>query len=233
MRLLRLFLAVFGTLALALELAAPAAPRTESARFAVSTHGTLVEQWTYTRAVTLNGCPATIKGAGKRTISLRTPDVPVVSGSWSGGTARARFGGALRLSGSITQTGKRTTVVGKGQGCEPATHTVACDPVNRTFSGARATVVSRRRHRLGIAAAAGLVPAEFFGSCPGEPTKVRAIGNGIELGDATYKEATLFSRNTAGLTLQGSADVTTTLGGDAGTVVQHVRMTLVLRHVGA
>lgn len=163
---------------------------------------------------------------------MRTPDVPVVGGTWSGGTARARFSGALRLAGSIAQTGKKTTVVGKGPGCEPGTHTSACGAVDRMFSGAKATVVSTRRHRLGIAAAPGLVRAAFFGPCPGEPTKVRALGNGLELGDAAYREATLFSRSTAGLSLQGSADITTTLGGGTGTVVQHVRMTLVLRHVG-
>jgi hypothetical protein len=232
MRLLRLFLAFSATVAVALELAAPAAPRADATRFAVSVHGTLVKQWTYTRSSTVNGCPTTTTGSGKRTISLRTSDVPLIAGSWSGGSARAHFSGSVPLSGSILQSGTKKTVVKGGTACDTGTHKQTCARVNRSFSAKKSTLVSRKRHRIADSSP-GLVPPEFFTSCPGEPTKVRLTGSGIELGDAAYKETTLFSRNTAGVTVQGRADVTTELGGGTGTVVQHVRMTIALRRVGA
>jgi hypothetical protein len=232
MRFLRLFLAVLATLAVALELAAPAAPRADAARFAVSVHGTLVKQWTYTRSSTLNGCPTTTSGSGKRTISLRTTDVPLVTGSWSGGSTRAHFSGSVPLSGSILQSGTKKTVIKGGPACNTGTHRLTCARVNRSFTATKSTLVSRKRHRIADSSPT-LIPADFFSSCPGEPSNVRRTGSGIGLGDAGYKEATLFSRNTAGLTLQGSADVTTELGGGTGTVVQHVHMTITLRRVGA
>jgi hypothetical protein len=198
----------------------------------VSVHGTLVKQWTYTRSSMVNGCPTTTTGSGKRTISLRTSDVRLITGSWSGGSARAHFSGSVPLSGSIVQSGTRKTVVKGGTACDTGTHKQTCARVNRTFSAKKSTLVSRKRHRIADSSP-NLVPPDVFTSCPGEPTKVRLTGSGIGLGDAAYKETTLFSRNTAGLTLHGSADVTTELGGSTGTVVQHVRMTIALRRVGA
>src|SRR6188472_4264187 len=172
MRVLRLLLAFLATVAVVLELAAPAAPRAEDTRFAVSVHGTLVKQWTYMRSSTVNGCATTTTGSGKRTISLRTTDVPVVSGSWSGGSARARFSGAVRLSGSILQSGTRKIVVKGGPACNTGTHKQTCARVNRTFSRTKSTLVSRKAHRIAVSSP-NLVPADFFSACPGEPANVR------------------------------------------------------------
>jgi hypothetical protein len=93
-------------------------------------------------------------------------------------------------------------------------------------------VVSHRLHRLGLRRITGLVPSDFFGSCPGEPSAVRAIAGGIELADSTYSERDLFDPTTAAVTQQGSADVTNNFLNGTATVLEHVRWTLVFRRLG-
>jgi len=201
-------------------------------RFAVSVHGTFTKEWTYTRTSTVNGCSTHVTANGTRTVRLRTTSVPILTGRWAGGTARARFTGAIGVRAGIVQTGTRTTTIGTDPGCETGKHKVTCQPVNRSYAGKTTGVLSRRRHRLGLLPIRGLISADFLTTCPGEPKNVRAVGTGVELGDAKYAEGTLFASTTAGVTLQGRADATTQLGGGTGTVVQHVRLTLGLRHVG-
>lgn len=229
----RLLAAAILAAVTSLPLAAAAQTRTETTRFLVSVRGTLTKQWSYTRSKIETDCATTIKGSGLRTITLRSSDVSVVAGSWAGGKARARFGGSIRLAGTIKQSGTQTITTRGMAGCDKGTRRVTCGRLMRSFRAKTARLVSRRVHRLGLRRIAGLVPADVYTSCPGEPTAVRALASGIELAGATYSERELFDRTTAGMTLQGSADITTKLLSSPANVVQHVRWTLILRRVGA
>ncbi len=215
-----------------LALAAGAQTRTEATRFLVTVRGTVTKQWSYTASKVETDCATRIEGHGSRTIALRSSDVSVVSASWGGGKARARFSGSIRLAGTIKQAGTQRITTSGTAGCDKGTRRVACPRITRSFRAKTVRLVSRRVHRLGLRRVAGLVPSDVYTSCPGEPTAVRASGSGIELASAAYSERDFFARTTAGVTLQGSADITTKLLGSPGNVVQHVRWTLVLRRAG-
>jgi hypothetical protein len=119
-----------------------------------------------------------------------------------------------------------------GAGCDQGTRDLSCDRVSRSVSNLRAQLVSGRLHKVGFRRMKGVVPAAFFGSCPGEPTAVRSIGGGLALADASLNERDLFDRDVGGLTLHGEADATTTLLNRSATVVEHVRWTVTLRRLG-
>jgi hypothetical protein len=216
-----------------LQAGVAATSRASSIRFLVTVRATVTKQWTYTTTKAAEGCASKIKGSGARTVALRSSDVSVVRGTWPGGNRRARFTGSVRIAGTIKQAGAKTTTTTGDAGCSKGTHRVTCARVTRSFRNKAVQLVSRRVHRLGFRRIAGLVPDDFFTSCPGEPSGVRALAGGIELAGARYSERDLFDRNTAGVTLQGSADITTKLLKSPGSVVQHVRWTLSLRRVGA
>jgi hypothetical protein len=166
-----------------------------------------------------------------RAISLRSVAGSVVRAIRTGG-GRARFTGSLRgLDETVQQRGTKTTRSSGTAGCT-ATHRFACRPLTRVLHDRSTQLVSRRLHRLGFRPLVGLVPADLLNGCPGEPTAVRHIGGGLDLAAAKYGEADVFDSNVGGITLQGTADVTTqTLSGSAK-VVQHVAWTLTLRRLG-
>lgn len=233
MRLLRLISAVCAVSVLALQAASAADSQSSSTRFAATFRASIVKQWSYTSTSTLNGCKTRTKGSGTRRITLRSSDVSLVAGSWSGGKSRARFSGAIVAGGSVQQSGAKTTTVTAGVGCELGSHRQTCAKVNRSVSDKKTGLISRRLRRIGLLRIRGLVSSDFDTPCPGEPTSIKAIAGGVELAGASYSESELFARSTAGLTLQGSADVSTKLLNGSGAVVQHVRWTLTLRRVGA
>jgi hypothetical protein len=222
-------------LAACLAAVAPAvADRTSTARFLVSVRGTVTKQWTYSSTQTTAGCRTRIDGSGKRTITLRSADVSVVTVTWGGGRSRARFSGTPRLlGGTIRQTGAKTTKRSGPATCEQETQQETCPPLARTFSGRPAQLVSGRLHKVGFRRTTGLVPAVFFGDCPGEPASVRSIGSGISLATGNLNEGDLFDHSVGGLTMQGAADARTTLLNRSATVREHVRWTVTLRRVGS
>jgi hypothetical protein len=232
---LRLRLVIIVPLAACLSAAVPAlAAKSSTARFLVSVRATVTKDWDYTMTRTSAGCRARIDGKGTRTITFRSRDVSVVTARWAGGRSRVRFSGSVgSLGGSIRQTGKKTTKQSGSAGCEQGTRHAVCTPVSRTFAGQRAQLVSGRLHKLGFRRLRGFVPDAFFGDCPGEPASVRSIGSGLSLADATLDERDLFNRSVGGLTLQGSADSTTTLLNRSATVTEHVRFTVTLRRLGS
>jgi hypothetical protein len=232
-RFLRLISALGAVLVLALQAASAADSQSSATRFAATFRGSVVKQWTYTAASTVNGCKTRTKGSGTRRISLHSSDVSLVGGRWSGGNSRARFSGKIALGGSVQQSGTRTITITAGVGCELGGHRQTCARVNRSFSNTTSGLISRRLHRLGLLRIPNLVSSDFATACPGEPASIRSIAGGIELAGARFDEADLFARSTAGVTLQGSADVSTKLLNGSGSVVQHVRWTLTLRRVGA
>ena len=230
-RLVAVFCAVF---ALSVEAASAAPSHGSASRYAVTLRGSVTKVWTYTRASLVNGCRTRVNGSGTRRIALRSSDVSIVAARWSGGKSRARFSGKVVVSGSTQQSGTKTTTVGTGAGCETGTHRTRCQRVYRSFANQPTGLVSRRLHRLSLLRVPGLVSSDFDNGCPGEPANIKAISGNVELAGATYSEATLVSTSTAGLTLQGKADITTRLYDPIpGNVVQHVRWTLLLRRVGA
>ena len=232
MRFWRLIAVVSVSFALSLAAASGAGSKPTATRFAVTLHGSVVKQWTYTRTSVVNGCRTRTKAAGTRKIALRSSDVAIVTGRWSGGPSRARFAGSIPLAATVQQSGTKTTTVLSGVGCDLGTHRMRCPNVTRSFSDATTGVISRRRHRLGLLHVPDLVPSEFDNGCPGEPKNVKAVTGTLELAGAKYSESVLFASSTAGLTLQGSADISTRLFTGPGLVLQHVRWTLVLRHIG-
>jgi hypothetical protein len=206
---------------------------TRTARFLVSMRATITKQWTYASAARSSGCRTAIAGKGLRTITLRSRDASVVTATWAGGRARVRFGGAARaLGGLIRESGTKTTTTTGPAECDPGTQRLTCTPISRSVSDLRAELVSGRRHEVGFRRMKDVVPDAFFGSCPGEPTSVRTVGSGLALADASFSERDLFDRNTGGLTLQGSADASTTLLNRTAKIVEHVRWTATLRRLG-
>jgi hypothetical protein len=209
------------------------AARTSSARFLVSVRASVTKQWTYATARTVAGCGTKVSGGGIRTIKLRTSDMSAVTASWAGGRALVRFLGKARfLAGSVSQSGSKTTTASGPTGCKSGVEHKDCKVVVRSFRNQSASLVSRKRHLLSFGAMRGLVPSQFFGSCPGEPSVVRSVTGGVELADAKLNEKNLFDRTVAALTLAGSADATTQLTDGSARVVQHVRWTVTLRRLG-
>jgi hypothetical protein len=191
----------------------------------------VTKKWSYTTTTTSAGCTTKTSGAGTRTISLRTSEA-IVNGRWAGGSARARFVNPVRgLSGSATQTGTKTTKT-TGSGCTAGGRHFNCARKYGTYQNRSAQLVSGRVHHLGFRRMRRLVPDSFFNSCPGEPTAIRAVGGNLDLADVKYSERDLFAHTTAALTLRASADVTTTNLPASGTVVQHVRWTVIFRRLG-
>jgi hypothetical protein len=206
---------LFVVIAALLALQAAAASGTSRASFLVSLSGSVGKQWTYSAtATTLQGCSVKTTGGGLRTISFRSADNSVVRAS-RGANGRAKFSGGV---GSLTDT---------------TPHRLTCKPLMRVRSHRTFLLVSPRLHHVGFKAAKGLVPVEFFNTCPGEPTAVRGVAGGLDLATAKLSEADLFDRNVGGITLQGSSEVTTqTLSGSAK-VVQRVNWRLTLRRLGS
>jgi len=215
-------------------LQAAAASQTSRASFLVSLTGSVSKQWNYSAtSQTLEGCTVKTSGAGKRTIAFRSADNSVVRAGRSG-KGRVKFSGDVgSLGETIRQSGTKTTRATAGAGCDTALHRLVCKRITRSVPNRVLRLVSRRPHRIGFKAAKSPVPAEFFNTCPGEPTAVRGIAGGLDLAAATMSEADLFDRSVGGMTLQGSSEVTTqTLSGSAK-VVQRVNWRLTLRRLGS
>jgi hypothetical protein len=212
---------------------AAGAGETSTARFLVSVRATVTKHWTYTSTQSSAGCRLTTNGEGARRISFRSKDVSVVTARWTGGRSRVRFSGSAgSLGGSIHQTGTtRTTSTGPA-GCAVGPRRTTCTPITRTFHNRAAALVSGRLHKLSFRRMSGFVPDDFFTDCPGEPAAVRSVAGGLSLANGSFDERDLFNRSVGGLTLEGSADATTTLLNGSATIVHHVRWTLTLRRVG-
>jgi hypothetical protein len=197
----------------------------------VTGHATLTKRWTYTASQTVAGCTSHISATGLRTITLRTTDLDAIRGIWSGGSARARFSGAIRFAGTVTQTGTKTTRV-TGVACDKGTHTVTCPRVRRTFSERSVGLVSLHAHRIGFTPLRGIVAPAFYGDCPGEPTEIRRLSNDLEAADVGYKERELFASSTGGYGVEGDTTVTNHVYKTPGVSVQRIRWTLLFRRVG-
>jgi hypothetical protein len=210
-----------------------AAAETSTARFLVSVRGTVTKQWSYTTSRSSAGCGTRVTGNGMRTITLRSREGSVVTVRWSGGRSRVTFSGSAgSLAGLIRQTGTKVTQSSGPTGCEQGTRRASCDPITRTFKGQRAQLASGRAHKLGFRRMKGFVPDVFFNDCPGEPAAVRSLAAGLNLADGSFSERSLFDRSIGGLTLQGTAEATTTLLDRSATIVQRIRWTLTLRRLG-
>ena len=210
---------------------AASANETASARFLVTVRATATKKWAYATTNTSAGCTTKTQGTGIRAISLRANEA-IVNGRWAGGSARARFLNPVRgVTGSVTQLGEKTTRLA-GSACTTETHHSTCARKYRTLENRSAQLAGVRLHRLGFRRIKGLVPPEFFNSCPGEPSAIRGVGGNVELADVKFSERDLFSHNTAAVTFRASADVTTTNLPANGTVVQRVRWTVVFRRLG-
>jgi hypothetical protein len=225
---------LFVVIAALVALQAAAASQTSRASFLVSLTGSVSKQWTYTAtSQTLEGCTVRTTGAGTRTISFRSSDNSVVRASRTG-NGLVRFSGAVRsLNETVRQSGTKTTRATAGAGCDKTAHRLVCKRLTRSFSDRALQLVSRRSHHVSFRAATGLVPDEFFNTCPGEPTAVRGIAGGLDLAGAKLSEADLFDRTVGGMTVQGSSEVTTQALNGSAKVVQSVDWRLTLRRLGS
>ncbi|HEX6489789.1 MAG TPA: hypothetical protein VF002_00285 [Gaiellaceae bacterium] len=222
-----------GLTVAATAIQAAAAAHSRSTQFLVTMQATVSKQWTSASSTTTAGCTSRVTVNGTRTISLQSSDASIVSASWAGGGARAIFAAPVRLlAGSVTQSGRKTTRSSGPAPCSQGTHRLRCTRITRSFQDRSAELVSRRVHRLGFRPIRGLVTNDFFNSCPGEPSAVRAIAPGIELAGSRYSERELFDPATAAVTLQGSAEVTSTFLSQPATVIERVRWTLMFRRLG-
>jgi hypothetical protein len=214
-------------------LQAAAGSQTSRATFLVSLNGSVSKRWTYeTSAKTLEGCTMKTSGTGTRRISYRSADNSVVRASRSG-SGLAKFSGAVRALGETVQQSGTKTTRETGNGCDATPHRLVCKRVSRSLHGRTLGLVSHRAHRVTFKPAKGIVPPEFFNSCPGEPTAVRGISGALDLAAAQISEADLFDRGVGGMTVEGSSEVTTqTLNGSAK-VVQNVNWRLTLRRLGS
>ena len=230
---MRRFRPLSVTLAIALAvLPAALAADTASRQFMVTGHATLTKRWTYAASATADGCTSHVSAKGLRTISLRTTDFDAIHGSWAGGSARARYTGAVHFAGTVTQSGTKTTRITGTAGCEKGTRTTTCARVRRTFSGRAVGLVSGHAHRIGFKPLRGIVAPAFYGDCPGEPTEIRRLSNDLEAADVGYKERELFDPATGGYGIEGDTTVTTHVYKTPGVVVQRIRWSLLFRRVG-
>ena len=212
---------------------AAAAETSTTARFLVSLRGTIKKGWSYTSSGLTDGCRTHVSGNGTRSISLRSRDVSVVTARRAGTAGRVIFSGTVTaIGGTIRESGTKTTRSSGPVGCEQDTQKTTCPPVTQTFRGQHARLVGGRRHTLTLGPMKRLVPDAFFNDCPGEPRAVRRISTGLGFADARLNERDIFDRSVAGLTLQGSADASTTLFNRSAKIEQHVRWTLTLRRLG-
>jgi len=218
---------LFVVIAALLALQAAAASQTSRASFLVSLSGTVTKQWTYTAtAQTPEGCTV-------RT-TFRSSDNSVVRTSRNG-KSLVRFSGYVRaLRETIQQSGTKTTkATTEKSPCDTTPHRLVCRLMTRSRSNRALQLVSRRAHHVTFKPATGLVPSEFFNTCPGEPTAVRGIAGGLDLAAAKLSEADLFERAVGGMTLQGSSEVTTQALNGSAKVVQRVEWRLTLRRLGS
>ena len=203
---------------------------TASRQFMVTGHVTITKRWTYTSSSSSNGCTSHVSASGLRTIGLRTSDLSAIRGVWAGGTARARFTGSVRFGGTVTQSGTKTTRITGTAGCDKGMHPLACVRIRRTLSDRTVGLVSTHAHRIGFRPLRGLVAPAFYTGCPGEPTAIRRLSNGLEAADAGYKERELFDPSTGGYAVEG--DTTLTIPQTNGNVVERIRWSLLFRRVG-
>jgi hypothetical protein len=228
MRLVACVVAV-GVALVALD--AASANEASSARFLVTLRATVTKKWSYATSTTSAGCTTKTQGSGTRTITLRA-DEAIVNGRWAGGNARARFLNPVRgVSGSVTHVGEKTTKL-SGNGCTTEGRHYSCARKYRTLENRTSQLVSVRAHRLGFRRMRGVVPDDFFNSCPGEPAAIRAVAGNLDLADVKFPERDLFAHATAALTLRATADVTTTNLPASGRVLQRARWTVVFRRLG-
>jgi hypothetical protein len=191
------------------------------------------EHWTYSSSSKAAGCTTAVTAGGTRTFSLRSSDVSSIAMRWSGGTSRARFGGRIAVAGSIAQSGTKTTrVTGPSGSCDVGTHRQTCQRLRAAISERNVGIVSLRRHRLSLTPLRAVVPAGFYTDCPGEPTPIRRLSNGLDVADAPYSEHVLAAPSTGGLSVQGGAKVTDGFLKPASHVVQQIQWTLLFRRVG-
>jgi hypothetical protein len=226
---------LFVVIAALLALQAAAASQTSRASFLVSLSGTVTKQWVYTAtAQTPEGCTVRTSGAGTRKITFRSSDNSVVRTSRTGKTL-VRFSGDVRaLRETIQQSGTKTTkATTEKTSCDTTPHRLVCKLMTRSRSNRALRLVSRRAHHVTFKPATGLVPSEFFNTCPGEPTAVRGIAGSLDLAAAKLSEADLFDRAVGGMTLQGSSEVTTQALNGSAKVVQRVDWRLTLRRLGS
>jgi len=226
---------LFVVIAALLALQAAAASQTSRASFLVSLSGTVTKQWTYTAtAQTPEGCTVRTSGAGTRKITFRSSDNSVVRTSRNG-KSLVRFSGYVRaLRETIQQSGTKTTkATTEKSPCDTTPHRLVCRLMTRSRSNRALQLVSRRAHHVTFKPATGLVPSEFFNTCPGEPTAARGIAGGLDLAAAKLSEADLFERAVGGMTLQGSSEVTTQALNGSAKVVQRVEWRLTLRRLGS
>jgi hypothetical protein len=152
---------------------------------------------------------------------------------WSGGPSRARFGGRIAVAGSIVESGTKTTrVAGASGSCDVGAHRQTCERMRGTISGRDVGIISLRRHRLSLTPLRGVVPNSFYTDCPGEPTPIRLLSNGLDVADASYSERVLAAPSTGGLSLRGGAEVTDGFLKPPSHVVQQIHWTLLFRRVG-
>jgi hypothetical protein len=226
---------LFVVIAALVALRVAAASQTSRASFLVSVSGTVTKQWTYTAtAQTPEGCTVRTTGTGTRKVTFRSADNSVVRTTRSG-KGLVRFSGGVRaLRETIQQSGTKTTkATTEKSPCDTTPHKLVCKLITRSRSNRALQLVSRRAHHVTFKPTTGLVPAEFFNTCPGEPTAVRGIAGGLDLAGAKLSETDLFDRAVGGMTLEGSSEVTTqTLNGSAK-VIQRVNWRLTLRRLGS
>jgi hypothetical protein len=178
----------------------------------------VTKTWDTMTETTEDGCPATVRSVGKRTVTLRSgrPTTVLVTfgqGRVSYSPAVVRF-----VAGEVSQSGNRTTTVGAP--CTVRTTHARCTRTRRPVSGASFRFFRSARNELSFY---GARLPEFAPGCLREPSSVRGIRPSLQQAQGELSEAALANPRIPSQTAIGSAEVETDLDSQTtGSVVERV-----------
>lgn len=224
---MRGYFSVTGSTALVCLLAflagtADGASQPKRVAFRVTLQATVTKDWNTVTQTTDDGCPASQRSVGRRTIMLRSARPTTVVATL--GNRRVSYSPAVVrfVAVELAQSGNRTTSVRAP--CTARTTHSRCTRMRRAVTGASFGFFRSARDEISFHSSR--LP-EFSMGCPRESSGVRGIRPGLHEAQGELSEAVLMDPRIPTQTSIGTAEVTTDLEGQAtGRVVEHVRWAL-------
>jgi hypothetical protein len=184
----------------------------------VTVKATVTKTWDTMTETTEDGCPATVRSVGKRTVTLRSRRATTVLVTF--GQGRVSYSPAVVrfVAGELSQSGDRTISVHAP--CTARVTHARCTRMSRPVSGASFKFFRSARNEISFHAAR--LP-EFAPGCLREPSSVRAIRPSLQQAQGELSEAALANARIRSQTAIGSAEIETDLDSQTtGSVTERV-----------
>lgn len=201
---------------------AQGAAQTRQVAYRVTLEATVMKDWNTVTETTVDGCPASQRSVGRRTVTLRSTRPTTVLVTIGNGQVSYSPAVVQSVRVALAQTGSRTTSVGAP--CAARTTHSRCARMQRAVSGS--TFGFFRSARNEISFRNSRLP-EFSRGCPREPSNVRGIRPGLRVAQGEISEMALMNPRAPTQTAIGTATVETDFDGEVtGRVVERVRWAL-------